>query len=264
MVQPAEEKPPQHAMGKVAANFLVKRLRLLLAACLFLAGCQLQGTAEQSVNAAEYDSFWLWAGVKPQPVLDHAKQVYVLLGEVRADAPDALVNLRAATPKTSGPAIWMVVRTETLRWTPEVYDQLFSSLSRWRSAGNNVIGVQIDFDAKTRYLGEYAGFLSDFRSRMPKATKLSITGLLDWSANGDPKGLYALAGVVDEVVLQIYQGRRVIPGYHRYLAKLDQMPIAFRIGLLQGGPWKAPPELENNPKFQGYVVFLLNPKKSGS
>jgi hypothetical protein len=251
-------------MGKVAANFLVRRYRLLLVACLFLAGCQPQSITAPLVEAADYDSFWLWAGVQPQPVLDQAKQVYVLLGEVRADAPDVLVNLRAATPKTSRPAIWMVVRTETLRWTPEVYAQLFASLSRWRTAGNNVVGVQIDFDARTRYLNEYASFLRSFRSRMPKATKLGITGLLDWSANGNPKGLYALANVVDEVVLQIYQGRRVIPGYQSYLAKLEQMPIAFRIGLLQGGPWRAPPELKSNPKFRGYVVFLLNPKKPSS
>ena len=74
------------------------------------------------------------------------------------------------------------------------------------------------------------------------------------------RGLDALAGAVDEVVLQIYQGRRVIPGYAGYLARLDRMKIPFRIGLLQGGEWQAPPGLEANPHFRGYVVFLLNPR----
>ena len=101
-------------------------------------------------------------------------------------------------------------------------------------------------------------FLKSLRARLPKQYKLGITGLLDWSANGDPKGLDALAGVVDEFVLQIYQGRRVIPGYSAYLAKLDRITIPFRIGLLQNGEWTPPPGLASNPQFQGYVVFLLN------
>jgi len=80
----------------------------------------------------------------------------------------------------------------------------------------------------------------------------------DWSAHGDPAGLDRLAGTVDEVVLQIYQGRHVIPGYAGYLSRLGAMKVPFRIGLLQGGEWRAPPGLETNPKFRGYVVFLRN------
>jgi len=60
-------------------------------------------------------------------------------------------------------------------------------------------------------------------------------------------------------VLQIYQGRHSIPGYERYLARLDRFRIPFRIGLPQGGEWDAPEGLEANPMFRGYVVFLLNP-----
>jgi hypothetical protein len=82
--------------------------------------------------------------------------------------------------------------------------------------------------------------------------------LLDWSSNGDPRGLDALASTVDEVVLQIYQGRRVIPGYAAYMTRLDRLQVPFRIGLLQGGEWQAPPGLEANPNFRGYVVFLRN------
>jgi hypothetical protein len=94
---------------------------------------------------------------------------------------------------------------------------------------------------------------------LPAQYRLGITGLLDWSANGDPKGLDSLAGTVDEVVLQIYQGRRVIPGYGAYLAKLGRLKIPFRVGLLQNGEWTPPPDLASNPRFQGYVVFLRNP-----
>ena len=215
--------------------------------------------AETPVDARDHRAFWLWAGVRPQPVLAQASELYLLQGEVRAAAPVRLASMRPALPRVAGTRVWMVVRVETLDWSPALYDQLLGQLARWRGA-NDVVGVQIDFDARTRHLDRYAAFLTDLRRRLPPDTKLSITGLLDWSANGDPAGLDALGGAVDEVVLQIYQGRRVIPGYEAYLGKLDRLRVPFRIGLLQGGPWQAPATLTHNPQFRGYVVFLVNPR----
>ena len=61
-------------------------------------------------------------------------------------------------------------------------------------------------------------------------------------------------------MVQIYQGRHVIPGYEGYLAKLSGLNVNFKIGLLQAGDWVAPPGLVSNPFFKGYVVFLLNPR----
>jgi hypothetical protein len=206
---------------------------------------------------AHYDAFFLWAGVKPQPVLGQARSLYLLQGQVEAD-PVRLVAQRPALPQLSGPEVWMVVRVETLDWTEAVYAQVLSALARWRAAGNNLVGLQIDFDAGTKHLENYAAFLADLRQRLPRDCRLSITGLLDWSSNGDPAGLAALAGTVDEIVLQIYQGRRVIPGYAGYLAALDRLEIPFRIGLLQGGDWEAPSDLAANSWFRGYVVFLVN------
>lgn len=210
------------------------------------------------VDARHYDAFWLWAGVRPQPVLDRAKRVYILQGQVSTRDTVRLIAQRPAIPRIDHADVWMVVRVETLRWPPHLYDQLLVQLERWRAAGNRVAGIQIDFDARTRHLEEYADFLTGLRARLPADCRLGITGLLDWSANGDPAGLDALAGVVDEVVLQIYQGRRVIPGYAGYLARLDRLKLPFRIGLLQNGEWQAPPGLEFNPNFRGYVVFLTN------
>lgn len=191
-------------------------------------------------------------------MLANAKRIYLLHGEVKAAPPIHLVNLRPALPHVQGSQVWLVVRVETLAWPPELYEQLLQGLARWRAAGNNVVGVQIDFDARTRHLDRYAQFLADLRQRLPSDCGLSITGLLDWSANGDPAGLDALKGIVDEVVLQIYQGRHVIPGYATYLAKLGRMTVPFRIGLLQGGEWEPPSTLQLNPLFRGYVVFLHN------
>lgn len=229
-----------------------------LALVLTWSGPALAGT----VRVQDYDAFWLWGGVRPQPALAKARTLYMLQGVV--DAPrgaDAAVRLVAeggAIPRLRQGEIWLDYRAHTLRWTPPVYAQLAARLRRWRAAGDPVVGVQIDFDAQTRHLDEYARFLTDLRARLPADCKLSITGLLDWSSQGDSTALNALGGVVDEVVLQTYQGRRTIPGYESYLARLGRMRTPFKIGLVEGGDWTAPPGLAANPWFRGYVVFLKN------
>ncbi|MGN7999232.1 DUF3142 domain-containing protein [Sphingomonas sp. 22176] len=232
---------------------------MLLALPLLLSGAPTQTSPGGMVDAARYDAFWLWAGVKPQPALARARRIYLLQGAVVGGDAPRLVAQRPAVPRIDHAELWMVLRVETLSWTPQIDAQLRAALERWQRAGNRLAGLQIDFDARTRHLARYATFLKALRTRLPAQYKLGITGLLDWSANGDPEGLAQLTGVVDEVVVQIYQGRRVIPGYQGYVAKLGRLPIPFRIGLLQGGEWTPPPGLTANPRFRGYVVFLLNP-----
>ena len=219
------------------------------------AGCCAQTSV---VDANRYDAFWLWAGVVPQPALTHARSVYILDAEVRPGKA-RLISQRPAIPHVQHAEVWMVVRVETLDWTPALYTQVLADLERWHQPGSRIAGLQIDFDAHTHHLEAYAAFLKDLRRRLPAADKLSITGLLDWSSHGDPQGLDVLAGAVDEVVLQIYQGRHVIAGYEQYLRRLDRLKIPFRIGLLEGGEWQPPADLAANPYFRGFVVFLHNP-----
>ena len=71
--------------------------------------------------------------------------------------------------------------------------------------------------------------------------------------------LNRLGKVLDEVVVQTYQGRHSIPDNARYLPRVARLQLPYRIGLVQGGEWKAPEYLEDSPWFRGYVVFLLNP-----
>ena len=212
---------------------------------------------EQPVRAADYDSFFLWAGVTPPAVLDRAKSVYVLAGEVRANDNTRFVRLRPEAPSASHAEIWLVLRVERLDWEPEVTRQLLGELARWKAAGANMQGVQVDFDSATMQLGRYAEFLETLRADLPKGTRLSITGLMDWSANGDPAALAALGAVVDEVVIQTYQGRKTIPGYENYLASLARLDFPYKVGLVDGGEWRAPAGLARDPDFKGYVVFVL-------
>lgn len=195
--------------------------------------------------------------MRPPDYLAQADSVYLLWGEVRADDPARIVPLRRDVPRNPGPKIWLVVRAERLDWSEQAYADLLAQVQRWRAAGNPVEGVQIDFDAATLRLGTYAAFLRDLRQRMPPDLKLSATGLMDWSAGASGDDLASLSEVLDEVVVQTYQGRSTIPGYEAYLPALDRLEVPFRVALVEGGEWEAPPSLAANPRFRGYVVFLL-------
>jgi hypothetical protein len=218
------------------------------------------------VNAEAYDAFWLWAGVAPQSVLAKAKTLYLLRGQVSLaktqGGPAELIAQGGATPhirpNARGEQLWIAYRVHTLDWGPALYSEVLAELARWKAAGNPVAGVQIDFDARTRRLDQYAAFLKSLRARLPPGCKLSITGLMDWGSQADPAVLSDLAGIVDEVVLQTYQGRETVPNYQAYLSRVSRVRFPFKIGLVQGGAWSAPASLAANPWFRGYVVFLRN------
>lgn len=228
----------------------------ILVAALILAGC---GPADPArVDANRYDSFWLWAGVRAPNGLK-AREWYLLDGEIRADQRGRLVSLRPGAPRLANSDVWLVVRTDTLDWPVGSTETLVKRADAWAAAGSRVVGIQLDFDARTRGLSDYAAFLSGVRRRLPARYKLSITGLMDWSANGDPAALRQLGGIVDEVVIQTYQGRETIPGYELYFDRMRNFPIPFKVGLVEHGRWIEPAGLSQEPNFNGYVVFLVNP-----
>lgn len=256
-------------MGEVSEILLVKGMRFCLALGLSLLFCA-RGIAASTVDASRYDSFWLWSGVKPQTVLGQARTVYILQGQIESPHGDeSQVRFLAqgvSIPRMLHTEIWLAYRVHTLHWTPQIDEILFAQLQRWQDAGNNVVGVQIDFDAHTLHLQEYLDFLRQFRHRLPSEYRLGITGLLDWSSRADPDQVNELRGVVDEVVVQTYQGRHTIVNYAAYLPRVSLLKLPFKIGLIEGGVWDAPDYLAASPWFRGYVIFLQNPRagKSGN
>jgi hypothetical protein len=230
--------------------------------CLGLLICA-HGMAAGTVDAANYDAFWLWGGVKPQPVLKQARCVYVLQGQIEAKHGDEsqvrFIAQGVAVPQGLSVEVWLAYRVHTLHWTPREYAILLAQLRRWRQAGNRVAGVQIDFDARTLHLQEYLEFLQRLRQELPSEYRLGITGLLDWSSRVDSDQVNRLRGIVDEVVVQTYQGRRTIEDYAAYLPRVGQLSLPFKIGLIQGGNWDAPSYIAESSWFRGYVVFLQNP-----
>jgi hypothetical protein len=251
-------------VGQRAEILLVGLLRpwVVILACCVAIGAIPRPTAAQTVHAEDYDAFWLWAGVDAQPVLAKARSLYILQGQVESRRGGAAQVRLIAQGGAISPAphveIWLSYRAHTLGWTPDILRKIRARMDRWRAAGVPIVGLQIDFDARTRRLGEYAEFLRGVRAQLPAADRLSVTGLLDWASQRDPADLNALGGVVDEVVIQTYQGRRTIPGYGAYLGDFSRLRFPFKIGLVQGGEWRAPPDLAANAWFRGYVVFLKN------
>lgn len=242
-------------MGQEAQRLLVGR-RAVLAGALAAAACAPREGGR--VDPRRYRAFFLWAGVRAPAWLGEAEEVYVLMGEVRGGDPARIVPLRPQPPRGVRPALWLTLRAERLDWGEGVYARLFAELERWEALGNRVSGLQIDFDAATRGLAGYAAFLAALRRRLPPRWRLSITGLLDWSANGTV-ALGSLVGVVDELVVQTYQGRATIAGYADYLTRLERVPVPWKVGLVEGGEWREPSGLRRHPLFRGHVVFLVNP-----
>jgi hypothetical protein len=237
----------------------MKRAVLIFLGMLLCARAMAAGT----VDASNYDQFWLWGGVKPQPVLKQARCVYILQGQIEAKHGDEsqvrFIAQGGAVPRGLSVEVWLAYRVHTLHWTPHEYAILLAQLHRWRQAGNRVVGVQIDFDAHTLHLQEYLEFLEGLRRQLPSAYRLGITGLLDWSSRVDSDQVNQLRGIVDEVVVQTYQGRHTIEDYSAYLPRVSRLTLPFKIGLIEGGNWDPPAYIAQSSWFRGYVVFLQNP-----
>ncbi|EKP0279560.1 DUF3142 domain-containing protein [Aeromonas bestiarum] len=238
------------------------------AAQILLVMLALLGTdAGAAVEASQYRQFWLWAGVRPQPVLQQAERLYLHQGEI--GPLDSALPLRfqgqgIAPSKLPVGELWLAYRVERLDWDARLLQNLENQLAAWQRKGNEVRGIQIDFDARTHRLADYGQFLRQLRRQLPARYAISITGLLDWTRTGDIGELNALAGVVDEMVVQTYRGRRTEPGYARYLQALHRLTLPFKLGLAQGGEWDPAWEtrLAQTPAYGGVVVFLINPPLS--
>lgn len=229
------------------------RLWLMLLAGIFLL------PAQANVNTDDYHEFWLWSAVRPQAVLAQAQSLYILQGQVSERRGQSLFIPQGITvPRLRHGQIWLTYRVETLHWSDAIFMSIAQQLTRWQKRGNPVVGIQIDFDARTLRMQQYVAFLQHLRQQLPAHYALSITGLLDWSNNSSPEVVNQLNGIVDEVVVQTYQGRKTIKNYAAYLPRLAQLRIPFKIGLVQHGEWQAPHYLETASFFRGYVVFLVN------
>lgn len=214
------------------------------------------------VLARDHHAFWLWSGVASSAEMREAQVVYLHQGEVNLYRGRPVFE-RVGLPvsRLTFPHIWLTVRLTTLDLPDEITTRVIGLLARWSRSGNHVVGLQIDFDAATRRLGDYAQFLTTLREKLPRQYALGVTGLLDWASTGDIATLNRLP--VDELVVQTYQGRHSVQGYARYLPALKNLQIPFRIGLVQRGEWdpRHERELAASGWYRGTVVFMLRPER---
>lgn len=237
----------------------MKRIFLLLV-CLAAALAPARG--EDRVVAENYREFWLWGGVETRPFLERAETIYLLQGEIGADPLSGgavVVSARSvASPGAHRAPLYLVYRVRSVDFTPQIYGIIRARLARWRREPGEIKGVQIDFDAATRRLEDYASFLRNLRQELPASAKLGVTGLMDWASQAAPEDLDRLAGVVDEIIFQTYRGRATVRNIDAYVARLSRLAIPFKLGLVEGGEWREPASLAGNPNFRGFVVFLVN------
>lgn len=233
------------------------KAQVLLVIALLLA-TPVRAAGEARVRADAYQAFWLWSGVRATPSMRDAQVVYLHQGDVVA-YPQRTVFSRLGMPvsRLAVPAVWITVRIATLDIPDAILDRVLRLPDRWTAAGNQVLGLQIDFDAATHRLADYADFLRQVRQRLPAHYALGVTGLLDWAKTGNVEVLNGLP--VDELVVQTYQGRHTVPGYQRYLPALRGLRIPFKIGVVEHGEWDPDDERElaASPFYRGAVVFML-------
>lgn len=236
-----------------------KQAQILLVSLLLAALCGLPLRAAQQINASDYQAFWLWSGVRPGPELKAAHTVYLHQGEVVTQQGQAVfVRMGLPVSRLTFPHIWITTRMETLAVPDEMLVRMVRLAQRWSQAGNQVIGLQIDFDAATHSLDQYSAFLQRLRKALPAEFSLGVTGLLDWAKTGNVATLNALP--IDELVIQSYQGRQTVSHYADYFPALLGLRIPFRLGLVQNGRWDKQDEqrLLASPWYRGSVVFMLN------
>ncbi len=232
-----------------------KLLASLLAASV-LGGCERTPETREIVDPANHTAFYLWSGVVPDPAMARAKAVYLHWGELRRGDADSIVVVRRTVPEPPPDAeLWLVVRAERLDWGEAAYDTVLAAARRWDRAGQ-LTGIQVDFDASTPQLSDYAAFLSRFRARLPVRWRLSATGLMDWPANASQADLARIAEALDEIVVQTYRDTQTVPDYRTYLRATERLDLPFRVAIMDGAQWREPDHLRHNPDYLGTVVFL--------
>ena len=197
---------------------------------LMLAGILSIGNADEKPRSISY---WLWAGITAYDAPANS-ELFVYQGSVYTNDRGTSYNRLGLYPHPlKCTKLFLVYRLESqLPEADYIVDLFLGNVAWWQRHPVSVSGIQLDFDAPTSKLAAYSDFLSEVRKLLPKDYALSITGLGDWVFGGHKDALLSISSSVDEIVFQLYQGRRPLPDFDDYALKLKEYPRPFKIGLL--------------------------------
>ena len=204
-------------------------------------------------------SYWLWAGLTTHDAPPNS-ELYVYQGLIRTDTLNSVYERRGLFPHPlKCKMLYLVYRLEgPLPDSKAIVDEFEQAVARWQRHPVVVAGIQLDFDSPTAKLSTYSAFLREFRNQLAPQFELSITGLGDWVMSGDQGAMELITSTVDEMVIQLYRGRRPLANIDDYLYALSRYPLPFRIGLISvAEPPEYLEELEKNPNFNGIIYFVL-------
>lgn len=235
---------------------MVRHLLCVIALACSLFQCS---DADESSSRGEQIAYWLWAGLTAHDAPPNS-DLYVFQGTIHTDSTSSTYERQGLFPHPiKARSLHLVYRLEGSLPPADSMVQVFErAVTRWQRHPVAVDGVQLDFDSPTAKLAEYARFLQDVRSRLDTSYALSITGLGDWVLAGDRGALEAISSQVDELVIQLYQGRQPLADIDSYVIGLSRLTIPFRVGLIAG--YELPgalDRLKKNSAFRGLVYFVV-------
>lgn len=151
----------------------------------------------------------LWAWESPQDLrfLDHGEGVAFLAGELHLEGVAARwVSRRNPLRVNPGTPLLAVLRLETRgAQLTSGQEQALVEHACGLLALPQVVGLQVDFDARESERAFYAAALKRLRSQLPVGTPLSITALASWCLEDEWLSPAGLTGVVDEAVPMLFR-----------------------------------------------------------
>jgi hypothetical protein len=183
----------------------------LLAIGVIMVACVGCGRRAPALVTLAHDAYvWqrAWTGAVADSVAAAPAEVgalRVLAVEIAANGGDAAwLAVDAAALARAGRPVIAVARIDGARPIAHLdLAPLLARLDRWRAAGVEVVGVEIDHDCATAALDDYAVWLA--RARPPAPLRWSITALPTWAG---ARALARVAAAVDELVVQVHAVQR--------------------------------------------------------
>ena len=202
-------------------------------------------------------SYWLWAGITAKDA-PPSSELYVYQGLIKHTKKHGNYQRFGLYPyPLKSKKLYFVYRLQGNLPEPKYVVSIFKkTIQDWQRHSITPDGLQLDFDSPTSKLGIYSNFLKKLREYLPEKYALSITGLGDWT-NAHRQVMQSIIGTTDEIVFQLYQGKKPLIHIEHYIKRLKNYPLPFKVGLLPQFPNQVHiNNLKENSNFKGIIYFI--------